>query len=76
MIEKNRHPNFKLSDTKGALNDSGTLTSTMKSQFDYKGTPQRIQLDPEIKKDLRSSHFQMGTHPIEYLTSTMRNINN
>ena len=57
MIEKNRNPNFKLGDTKGALNDSGSLTSIMKSQFNYKGNPQRVQLDPAVKKDLRSSHF-------------------
>lgn len=69
LIEKNRDPHFKFNDVN---NDPIQMTSVMKSQFDYKGNPNnaRAFLDPEIKQDLRQHHFSMGSHPIEYVSSS------
>ncbi len=45
-------------------------TSVSEDQFNFKGNPQHIMgtLDEARKKDLRASHFEMGSHKNDFIS--------
>jgi hypothetical protein len=74
MIERNKNPHFKLGGDSSI--DPSIMTSVAHQHFDYKGNAAEIRqtLDPEIKKDLRQHHFQMGSHPTEYKPTHLKSV--
>lgn len=63
IVDKNRAHNFQLGD--GQVIES---TSVSNSTFDYKGNPMLIRgsMNEEKKSDLKTHHFQMGSHDNQY----------
>ena len=64
LIDKNRNNNFKFGD--GLQHE---VTSVTKANYDYKGNQAKAGLNEAQKADLKTHHFQMGSHTAEYQTS-------
>ena len=64
MIDKNRTNNFRIGD--GQLYDR---TSVTKAVYDYK-SGERGALNEVQKKDLKATHFVMGSHIHDYNASS------
>ena len=64
MIDKNRSNNFKFGD-----GQQHEVTSVAKAHYDYKGNQAKAGLNEAQKADLKTHHFQMGSHTAEYQTS-------
>lgn len=69
LIDKNRGNHFRFNDGSTSV----PLTSVSNSQYDYKGKAADIRsmLDEGKKVDLKSTHFQMGSHGNEYVTTSL-----
>jgi hypothetical protein len=49
---------------------STELVSVNKTIYDFKGSGDRNLLDESVKNDLKTTHFRMGSHNNEYVTTT------
>jgi len=71
LLDRNRQHNFSIGNAK-----QGSEFSTVSRQnFDYKGDPSALKgaLEESRMKDLRGTHFTMGTHKSDFGTASRRN---